>query len=158
MKKQPMAKLSPNQQGIYDAIFRYGKAPIDGDHIFIDRYETSPRVRFEYLAEQETEFSVSLVVDVNTYQLAVDAWHEEFACEGDVLSVSTKVIEQLETLFDGRIRLQVWYAGKSPYKWELMHDYQQDQWESLSITSLLFYNYFGRKRIEVKTNPLLIKR
>ncbi len=84
--------------------------------------------------------------------MSCDGWHDVFPVDGDPTENAQHLIKQLATLFDGRTKLLVTYAGRSPCKWELLHNYEDNKWESLSVTGLIFFNYFGRRRTVEKRN------
>ena len=58
-------------------------------------------------------------------------------------------------IFEGKVKVRVTYAGKSPYKWEILFDEGID-WKVLRLTGLLFYNYLGKRKTIEKVNRIII--
>lgn len=148
-------RLGPRQRAVYEAIASYGAPPMDTEHMEIAEENGQVVLRFEARANSESGFDVAVVVLGDSYTIWGDGWHENHPLEDNFVRSAHSVVEQLVTLLNGRTKLLVSYAGKWPYKWEMLHNYEDDRWESLSVTGLIFYNYFGRRRLTEKRNRML---
>ena len=149
------AKLSTNQQAIFDAISKYSKFPIDGHHLRVEIKNGSTCLLFTYQATSELEFDVFAEFFEDSFALHCDGWHDEFVIKKCPNESATRILEKLKSIFEGKIKVRVTYAGKSPYKWEILFDEGID-WEVLPLTGLFFYNYLGKRKTIEKVNRIII--
>lgn len=147
--------LGPKQRAVARAISEFGRSPIDATHLSGRAGRTGAELVFRVPAQSESEFGVEVLVGEDLYTVYCDGWHEEFGWHDDNREDVHILLEKLTTLLDGRTKLRVKYAGRMPYRWELLHNYEDDKWESLGITGLFFYNYLGRRREVEKRNDKL---
>jgi len=149
-----MNDLGPTQQAIYRIISEYSKSPIDSEHLHINSEDGKSLLRFEYEPSLETEFYVFAEFFEHHYVLHFEGWHDEFPVCDTPSETAQMVLAQLESVFEGKVRLRITSAGKSPYKWQLVFDEGLD-WCVMHITGLLFYNYFARRKWTEKANRVI---
>jgi hypothetical protein len=121
-----MDKLSTKQQAIFDAISKYSKFPIDSHHLKVEIKNGSTCLLFIYQATSELEFDVFAEFFEDSYALYCDGWHDEFVMNKCPNDSATRVLEMFKSIFEGKVKVRVTYAGKSPYKWEILFDEEID--------------------------------
>lgn len=149
-----MSDLGPNQEAILRAIATSEKSALDARHFTIDGQTKT--LHFKVGVSSKAGFDVWAVIGEEGYTLGADGWHAEFRFQGGPEDNARQLLERLRKLLDGRTQLIVRYAGRTPYQWQLLHNSREDQWESLGVTGLIFYNYFARRRTAVKRNGAAI--
>lgn len=114
------------------------------------------RLDFYYEPEDGKGFSVDVIANPKSYLLSCEGWHEEFQQE-DMSddAFAQQLFERLQKLLDGRATLVITKTNGRPYKWELFHEYEPGKTESLSMTGLIFFNYFGKRSKETRVNTIL---
>lgn len=150
-----MDNLGANQQAIFDAISKYSKFPIDSKHLKVEVKKGNTCLEFIYKAQSKLEFDVFAEFYKDSYTLFCDGWHDEFVMEKCPNETARSILGKLKTIFEGKLKVRVTYAGKLPYKWEILFDEGID-WEVLPLTGLLFYNYFGKRKTIEKINRIII--
>jgi hypothetical protein len=147
-----VAEPSPYQEAVLRAIARYNRPPLDEKHLSVARKRGEVEVRFEVEADTEDGFDVYAYVSRDTYIIGGEGWHDHVELRGEPDEEATTLIARLLPLLDGRAGLLVRYAGRHPYRWDLLYDYADEGWEPLNITGLFFFNYLGRRRRVEKRN------
>src|SRR5258708_1863855 len=136
-----MNKPSPNIDALLALVAEFNRSPLTRKNFKLKEGLLS----FEYIPSDSRGFPVGLEMREGVYELYCDSWHDEFEIEGlAAIEVATSIFEQLITLLNGQTTLRVSRAGRMPYKWELMHEFKPGQYESLGLTALLVFNYFGK--------------
>jgi hypothetical protein len=114
---------------------------------------------FHYAPSDPSGFSIDMRLQDGTYWLECEGWHEDFDQENDdEVDLANQLFEQLITLLNGQVVLRIWTAGRWPYKWELIYEFERRRHESLGFTHLLLFNYFGRRRRIEKRNQAISHR
>ena len=114
-------------------------------------------VGFRYLPKNESEYEVILEVYEDAFMLFCGGWHDyvqKDESDSDE-EFSDFIIDKLRIIFSGRTTLKIYYAGKTPYRWELLSEKPEDKISSLNVTLLFFYNYFARKTAAEKRINLI---
>jgi hypothetical protein len=113
---------------------------------------------FVFVPEDKNGYNIKLSANENGYQLACEGWHEEFlpAKEQSDDEFAQQLYEQLVTLLNGQTILRITKAGRWPYKWEILYEYEPGKTESLGASGLIFFNYFGKRGTENKKNTVLV--
>lgn len=150
-----MDKLGAKQQAIFDTISKYSKFPIDGHHLSVEIKNRRICLQFTYQAISETEFDVFAEFFEDSFTLYCDGCHEEFIMKKSPTECVTNILEKLKSIFEGKVKIRVTYAGKFPYKWEILF-YEGINWEVLPLMGLFFYNYFGKRKTIEKINRIII--
>ena len=150
-----MDKLGDKQQAIFDAISKYSKFPIDSNHLRVEIKNGNTCLEFTYQAPSELEFDVFAEFFEDSFALYCDGWHDELVMKKCPNENATRILEKLKSIFEGKVKVRVTYAGKSPYKWEILFDEGID-WKVLRLTGLLFYNYLGKRKTIEKVNRIII--
>ncbi len=153
-----MHELSQSQKAIQSLIGSYSAFPIDKDHLKVEMINDNPCLVFDFDARSDEEFSVEVRVFSDEYQIACDGWHEHYGLSKAPDKNAEHITEQLITLFNGSTKLVTYYKGENPYRWELLYNFDEDEWESLGVTGLLFYNYFAKRKIMEHSNKILDRR
>lgn len=142
------SEVSPtNEQGVINVFLsqveRLNIAPLTRSNF----RRTNDSLYFSYEPNQPRGFSVQAQLQEGEFWLDCEGWHEHFAIEGgSEEKFAQSCLEKLITLLNGQTTLKVSKAGRWPYKWELIYKYADDKHESLGVTGLLVFNYFGRRQ------------
>lgn len=148
-------ELDQNQREIYSAIVDYNVFPIDEDHLEIDNIDGEKCLVLRFEARDDSEFSVEVGFSKRSYIIYCEGWHDEFKLiEDEKINVS-HIIEKLVTLFNGKTKLVTKHASEKPYKWVLLYNYENDDWGFLGSICLIFYNYFGKRKVTETTNRII---
>ncbi len=149
-------ELDQSRREIFLSLAEFNVFPIDEGHLRVEKEGGETRLVFRFEARSDAEFSVEIIFYKDTYVIYCDEWHDEFELKFDEQGKVTDLIGRIVTLFNGKTKLITKYAGNGPYRWELMYNYERDEWESLGETGLLFYNYFGKRRVKERANGIII--
>jgi hypothetical protein len=92
-------------------------------------------------------FGVGLRSHAGRYRVICDGWHEDFTD----LAAAT---ECLLLALSPRARLEVWYRGRTPYRWQLQVA-EGGAWRGLtSFRSLLFPYWRAARKVYLQNRPL----
>ncbi|UCE98553.1 MAG: hypothetical protein JSV82_05030 [Planctomycetota bacterium] len=149
-----MDKLGSKLHAVFKSISGYSKFPIDAEHLRIDTKDGKTLLEFCYLASSESEFDVIGEFFEDTFTLSCDGWYGEFFMDQSPERSAKRILEMLKSIFEGKVRLRVKFAGRTPFQWVILFDEGID-WCVISQVGLLFYNYFGKRRTVVKVNKLI---
>ncbi len=149
-----MDKLGPIQSAIFEAISKYSKSPIDNEHVKIETRKGKAILEFYYKASSELEYDVYGEFFEDSFTLCCDGWHDEFFMDGSPERKAERILEMLKSIFEGKVKVRVKFAGKSPYQWEIFFDKGID-WDVMHLTGLIFYNYFGKRKAVDKVNKII---
>jgi len=150
-----MEKLTPNQQAIFETISEYSKFPIDCEHLMVKTRNGRTCLEFYYEASSEIEFNVFAEFFEDAFTLCCEGWHDEFFMDESPEQSAKRALEMLKSIFEGKVRVRVEFAGKSPYQWIIVSDEGID-WGVMRLTGLFFYNYFGKRKTIEKVNRLIV--
>jgi hypothetical protein len=92
-------------------------------------------------------FPVSLTEGAGEWVVAFGGWHEHFTSEEEALSCFAFGLSD-------RCRLRVHYRGSFPYRWSV-EERTEEGWREESTTSLLFFPFWRRERIEYRQNAVI---
>jgi hypothetical protein len=96
-------------------------------------------------------FDVEIHASEDTLTVYADVAHLEIDEPTDAVERVREGLKLVQDLLSSRMRLKVWFAGNSAYRWGV-EKIEQDQWKPVFLTGLLFWNYFGRRRQEIRQN------
>lgn len=145
--------MSPLQKLFQEKFKSINKSVFTNDSLVVDQ----DIIKFRYLPKTENEFEVSLELYQNGYSIYCGGWHdytEKDESESDD-QFADDIIKKMEIIFSGKIKLKIFFAGKKPYRWEIVPDKSENKISPLGTTSLIFYNYFASKTTIEKQNKLV---
>lgn len=149
-----MDKLGPVQRAIFKAISEYSKPPIDNEHIKIETRNDKTILEFYYKGQSESEFDVYGEFFEDSFTLCCDDWHDEIFMDQNPEQSAERIIEMLKSIFEGKVKVRVKFAGITPYQWIILFDEGID-WDVMRLTGLFFYNYFAKRKIVEKLNKVI---
>lgn len=153
-RRNRMDKLGPRQTAIFELVSKYSKFPIDKEHFKTKTRGKETVLEFYYKAASESEFDVRAEFFENSFTLYCDGWHDDFLAEEDPIQNAEKALEILKSIFKGKVRLLIKTAGRLPYKWLIILEEGID-WNVMGLTGLIFYNYFGKRKVVKKVNRII---
>ena len=119
-----------------------------------DKLRKYPHLKYEenensisIVPDSEHGFTVSLVVNGNTYTVSFDGWHEDFQDKEEALNCFAFGLSS-------DCRLKEYRRGNSAYRWTL-ESKEEEGWAEDSTTGLLFFPFWRKVEIRYLQNNIL---
>ena len=91
------------------------------------------------------------------YMFTDRGYHKQFEIIYPLSETLTNVMGIVRDLLSKNMRIREYLTNKKPYKWTLEY-FEDNQWKAEGSTTLIFWNYFGKKSEQVYFNDILPAR
>lgn len=110
-------------------------------------------------ASSDAGFSITIEVFPEEITVFMGVPHEHFSPEGaSPEELVRSILGLLRDLLSPAMRVREQRAGGSPFRWYVEMHQEDGTWQTETTTSLLFWNYFGRRSERIYQNDVLPSR
>ncbi|MDP6969131.1 MAG: hypothetical protein QGG88_08470 [Gammaproteobacteria bacterium] len=95
----------------------------------------------------EGGFTVWIASNDKYYSVGFEGWHEDF-------DSAEEALECFAWGLSNKCRLKIYNKGTNSYKW-VTQSLENDEWENVSTTCLLFFAFWKKSNIIYKQNNLI---
>lgn len=111
----------------------------------------------EIIFKKNTDEGFDITVSYATnfiYMFTDRGYHKQFEIVDTLGETLNDIMGMVRDLLSKNMRIREYLTNKKPYKWNLEY-FEDKQWKIAGSTTLMFWNYFGKKSEQIYSNDIL---
>lgn len=155
-----IGKLNELQKYFYDQMSSFIQELdvqyIDANKTFfkVKRIKSRYALELKITSKKLSEIDIDICVEPKEAIIYLNGWHEEIPYEGDSFAEFYGKLKRLLVFsLSENCKIIIYKSNNKPYKWSL-YAFEENKWNLYSYTSLLIYNFFGRRTWEEKQSHI----